>query len=132
MPYPIVEGPNNGVRIAIRDKIYSVPEISALVLRAVEPGSTEYIRAAVDYDGIDEDDDALFNLTLQRVDPASGHIIDQETYRRASYREEDGAAYMQQAELVIAVDLGLGSGRATVWTCDLTKEYVAINGDYRT
>ena len=63
---------------------------SALVLRAVEPGSTEYIRAAVDYDGIDEDDDALFNLTLQRVDPASGHIIDQETYRRASYREDDG------------------------------------------
>ena len=64
---------------------------SALVLRAAEPGSTEQIRAAVDYDGIDDSDDALFNLTLQRIDPASGHVIDQETYRRASYREEDGS-----------------------------------------
>ena len=64
---------------------------SALVLRATEPGSTEHIRAAVDYDGIDPDNDELFNLTLQRVDPSSGHIIDQETYRRASYLEESGA-----------------------------------------
>lgn len=64
---------------------------SALVLRAVQPGSTERIRAAVDYDRIDETDEHSFNLTLQRVDPATGHIVDQETYRRASYREEDGA-----------------------------------------
>ena len=35
------------------------------------------------------------------------------------------------ADDVITVDLNLGSGRDTVWTCDLTKEYVAINGDYR-
>jgi hypothetical protein len=61
---------------------------SALVLRAIEPGSTERIRAAVDYDGIDEDDEDLFNLALQRIDPTSGHIIDQETYWRASYLEE--------------------------------------------
>ena len=45
---------------------------SALVLRAVEPGSTEFIRAAVDYDGIDDDNDELFNLTLQRVNPGTG------------------------------------------------------------
>ena len=31
----------------------------------------------------------------------------------------------------LRVDIGLGAGSATVWTCDLTKEYVAINGDYR-
>ncbi len=62
---------------------------SALVLRAIDPGSTEHIRAAVDYDGIEEDDEALFNLTLQRVDPSSGHVIDQETYRRASYLADD-------------------------------------------
>ena len=62
---------------------------SALVLRAIEPGSTEHIRAAVDYDGIEEDNEALFNLTLQRVNPSSGHVIDQETYRRASYLAED-------------------------------------------
>ncbi len=60
---------------------------SALVLRAVEPGSTESLRAAVDLDGIDGADEELFNLTLQRTDPASGHIIDQECYRRVSFRE---------------------------------------------
>lgn len=64
---------------------------SALVLRAVEPGSTERIRAAVDHDGIAADDDDLFNLTLQRMDPVTGHVIDQECYRRVSYREESGA-----------------------------------------
>ena len=47
------------------------------------------------------------------------------------YREEDGAAYMQRQEIEIGVDLGLGSGRATVWTCDLTHGYIAINADYR-
>ena len=62
---------------------------SALVLRAVEPGSTEFIRAAVDYDGIDFDEtDELFNLTLQRVNPGTGLVEDQELFRRMSYREE--------------------------------------------
>jgi hypothetical protein len=59
---------------------------SALVLRAVDPGSTEIIRAAVDYDGID--DDTLFNLTLQRVDPLSGRIEDQEFFREVSWIED--------------------------------------------
>jgi glutamate N-acetyltransferase / amino-acid N-acetyltransferase len=47
------------------------------------------------------------------------------------YREEDGAAYMKRAELGIGVDLGLGTGQATVWTCDLTHGYISINADYR-
>ncbi len=47
------------------------------------------------------------------------------------YREEDAAAYMKGQDLVIAVDLGLGSGRSTVWTCDLTHGYIEINADYR-
>ena len=47
------------------------------------------------------------------------------------YREEDGADYMKRDEIEIGVDLGLGRGRATVWTCDLTKRYVEINADYR-
>ena len=47
------------------------------------------------------------------------------------YREESGAAYMKGAELVIAVDVGVGTGAATVWTCDLTKRYIEINADYR-
>lgn len=48
-----------------------------------------------------------------------------------SYTEEAGAAYMKQQELVISVDLGLGSGSAKAWTCDLTKRYIEINADYR-
>jgi phage tail sheath protein FI len=53
-----------------------------LVLRALEPGSTESIRAAVDYDGIS--DDEHFNLTLQRTAPESGLVMDQEIYLRIS------------------------------------------------
>ncbi|OWU86027.1 N-acetylglutamate synthase [Oceanicola sp. 22II-s10i] len=48
-----------------------------------------------------------------------------------SYREDDGAGYMKGQNLKIAVDLGIGEGRATVWTCDLTHQYIAINADYR-
>ncbi|WP_170433607.1 bifunctional glutamate N-acetyltransferase/amino-acid acetyltransferase ArgJ [Ruegeria arenilitoris] len=48
-----------------------------------------------------------------------------------TYREENAAAYMKGQELVIAVDLGLGEGKATVWTCDLTHGYIEINADYR-
>jgi len=48
-----------------------------------------------------------------------------------SYSEEAGAAYMKNAELKIGVDVGVGSGQATVWTCDLTHGYITINADYR-
>lgn len=48
-----------------------------------------------------------------------------------SYKEEDGAAQMKQDEITIKVDLGLGDGAATVWTCDLTHQYITINADYR-
>jgi glutamate N-acetyltransferase/amino-acid N-acetyltransferase len=47
------------------------------------------------------------------------------------YREAAGAAYMKNAELKIGVDVGIGEGRATVWTCDLTHDYISINADYR-
>lgn len=48
-----------------------------------------------------------------------------------SYAEEIGAEYMKNADLVIGVDLRLGVGSATVWTCDLTHRYIEINADYR-
>ena len=51
--------------------------------------------------------------------------------RDAGYSEEATSAYMKRDEIRIVADLGIGRGKATVWTCDLTKEYVAINGDYR-
>ncbi|MFZ0209953.1 MAG: bifunctional glutamate N-acetyltransferase/amino-acid acetyltransferase ArgJ [Roseiarcus sp.] len=51
--------------------------------------------------------------------------------RDPAYNEADTSAYMKRPKIVIGVKLGIGSARAKVWTCDLTKEYVAINGDYR-
>lgn len=51
--------------------------------------------------------------------------------RDPDYSEEATSDYMKGEEIAITVDLGLGRGSATVWTCDLTKEYVEINGDYR-
>ena len=51
--------------------------------------------------------------------------------RDPDYDEAHVSALMREPHVPIRVDLGLGKGRATVWTCDLTKEYVAINGDYR-
>jgi glutamate N-acetyltransferase/amino-acid N-acetyltransferase len=48
-----------------------------------------------------------------------------------AYSEELGAAYMKRDELEIGVDVGIGAGRATVWTCDLTHGYIEINADYR-
>lgn len=51
--------------------------------------------------------------------------------RDPDYDEAAVSALMKQDKIVIRVDLGLDKGKATVWTCDLTKEYIAINGDYR-
>jgi glutamate N-acetyltransferase/amino-acid N-acetyltransferase len=48
-----------------------------------------------------------------------------------SYTEEAGVEYMKNADLKITCDLGVGDGVATVWTCDLTHQYIVINGDYR-
>ncbi len=59
------------------------------------------------------------------------HMLAANGQLASGYREQDGAAYMKNAELVLAADLGLGSGAFTAWTCDLTAAYVAINADYR-
>ena len=49
----------------------------------------------------------------------------------ATYSEARMSAYMKRQELEVSVDVGVGKGAASVWTCDLTKRYVEINGDYR-
>jgi glutamate N-acetyltransferase/amino-acid N-acetyltransferase len=49
----------------------------------------------------------------------------------AGYREQQGAAYMKESEIAITVDVGVGKEAATIWTCDLTHDYIAINADYR-
>ena len=54
-----------------------------------------------------------------------------EGLRDPDYSEAATSAYMKNQDIVITVKLGIGAAAATVWTCDLTKEYVAINGDYR-
>ncbi|MDR6101152.1 glutamate N-acetyltransferase/amino-acid N-acetyltransferase [Agrobacterium larrymoorei] len=51
--------------------------------------------------------------------------------RDPAYSEAEASAVMKQQDIPVKVDIGLGNGKATVWTCDLTKEYVEINGDYR-
>jgi len=48
-----------------------------------------------------------------------------------TYSEAKMSAYMKKQELEVSVDVGVGKGAASIWTCDLTKQYVAINGDYR-
>jgi len=52
-------------------------------------------------------------------------------WRSPSYSEEAAAAHMKGENIAIGVDLGLGNGAATVWTCDLTHGYIEINADYR-
>lgn len=58
-------------------------------------------------------------------------LVAENGWAAPSYTEEAGAAYMKNDEIVIRVDLGLDNGTATVWSCDLTHGYIAINADYR-
>ncbi|KIN62775.1 Arginine biosynthesis bifunctional protein ArgJ [Sulfitobacter noctilucicola] len=52
-------------------------------------------------------------------------------WRSPNYSEEAAAAHMKGEDIRISVDLGIGTGAATVWTCDLTHGYIEINADYR-
>ncbi|KGJ04328.1 N-acetylglutamate synthase [Paracoccus halophilus] len=58
-------------------------------------------------------------------------VLAENGWRAPAYDEAKASAYMKQEHLVIGVDLGLGKGRRTVWTCDLTHRYIDINADYR-
>ncbi len=59
------------------------------------------------------------------------HLVAKDGERAPDYSEETVAAYMKNGELTIKVDLGLGAGKSTIWTCDLTHGYISINADYR-
>ena len=59
------------------------------------------------------------------------HLVAKDGERAPSYVEKTVAAYMQGREIVIRVDVGVGRASATVWTCDLTHDYISINADYR-
>ena len=58
-------------------------------------------------------------------------VLAENGWRAPSYDEAATSAYMKGDSLVIGVDLGLGKGARTVWTCDLTHRYIDINADYR-
>ena len=83
------------------------------------------ILAAVGYAGIDDLDQTKIGLTLGDVE------IVKNGGRLTTYQEAAGAAVMQMAEIPVLVSLGRGTASATVWTCDLSYEYVKINADYR-
>lgn len=83
------------------------------------------ILAAVGYAGIDDLDQSLIELHLDDV-----HVVTKGG-RRPEYREEDGQRVMKQSEITIRVGLARGTATATVWTCDLSHDYVTINADYR-
>lgn len=59
------------------------------------------------------------------------HLLAKRGERNPDYTELDGAEYMKNAQIDIRIDLGLGEGEATVYTCDLTHAYIDINADYR-
>jgi glutamate N-acetyltransferase/amino-acid N-acetyltransferase len=72
------------------------------------------------------------DLDPSRIDIRLDDVVIVERGGRAvSYREEDGARVMKQAEMTVRVSLGRGTASATVWTCDLSHDYVSINADYR-
>jgi glutamate N-acetyltransferase/amino-acid N-acetyltransferase len=83
------------------------------------------ILAAVGYAGIDDLDQTRIELYLDDV-----HVVTQGG-RAPGYREEDGQRVMRQPEITVRVDLGRGTAEDTVWTCDLSHDYVRINADYR-
>ena len=83
------------------------------------------ILAAVGYAGIDDLDQTLIDLFLDDV------AVVRAGGRLPTYREEDGQRVMKQSEITVRVDLHRGAAQATVWTCDLSYDYVKINADYR-
>ncbi|MCB0114427.1 MAG: bifunctional glutamate N-acetyltransferase/amino-acid acetyltransferase ArgJ [Caldilineaceae bacterium] len=87
------------------------------------------ILCAAGYAGVDLDPDRA-DLVIRDNDGASVQLV--KAGLPTDYQEKDAAAIFAQPEFTIDVVLGLGEGDATVWTCDLSHEYVTINGDYRT
>ncbi|WP_299537633.1 bifunctional glutamate N-acetyltransferase/amino-acid acetyltransferase ArgJ [uncultured Herbaspirillum sp.] len=83
------------------------------------------ILAAIGYAGIDDLDVSKINLWLDDV------WVAKDGGRNPDYREEDGQRVMKKAEIVVRVKLARGTAKASIWTCDLSHDYVSINADYR-
>lgn len=83
------------------------------------------ILAAVGYAGIADLDVEKVDLYLDNV------LVAKNGGRHAAYQEADGKRVMKQAEITVRVVLNRGAAAATIWTCDLSHDYVSINADYR-
>ena len=83
------------------------------------------ILAAVGYAGIPDLDQSLIDLFLDDV-----HVV-REGGRHPDYREQDGQRVMKRSEIGVRVHLHRGAAETTLWTCDLSHDYVSINADYR-
>jgi glutamate N-acetyltransferase/amino-acid N-acetyltransferase len=83
------------------------------------------ILAAIGYAGVDDLDVGKLDLYLDDV------CVAKNGGRNPDYQEADGQRVMQQSEIAVRVTLARGAATATVWTCDLSHDYVTINADYR-
>ncbi len=83
------------------------------------------ILCAIGYAGIEDLDPSRIDLWLDDVHVAT------RGGRHPDYREEDGQRVMKQSEITVRVSLARGEAATTVWTCDLSHDYVSINADYR-
>ncbi len=83
------------------------------------------ILAAIGYAGVTDLDVTRLNLYLDDV------WVARNGGRNPEYQEADGQRVMKQSEITVRVKLGRGDAAATIWTCDLSHEYVTINADYR-
>ncbi|MCO4879945.1 bifunctional glutamate N-acetyltransferase/amino-acid acetyltransferase ArgJ [Paraburkholderia caribensis] len=83
------------------------------------------ILAAIGYAGVTDLDVGKIDLYLDDV------LVAKAGGRNPDYKEEDGQRVMKKAEILIRVVLGRGDAQATIWTCDLSHDYVSINADYR-
>jgi glutamate N-acetyltransferase/amino-acid N-acetyltransferase len=106
---------------------YTVAE-SPLVKTALFASDPNWGRllAAIGRAGLDQLDVNLVSVKLNEV------LIAENGCRAASYTEEQGSAVMAQEEITITINLFRGDERVTVWTQDLSHEYVRINAEYRT
>jgi glutamate N-acetyltransferase/amino-acid N-acetyltransferase len=83
------------------------------------------ILAAIGYSGVP-------GLEVEKIQVhLNGLLVAERGGRAASYTEAAGQSVMQSEEITISVALGRGAAQATVWTCDLSHDYVSINADYR-
>ncbi|MFJ9534645.1 bifunctional glutamate N-acetyltransferase/amino-acid acetyltransferase ArgJ [Herbaspirillum sp. NPDC101396] len=83
------------------------------------------ILAAIGYAGVDDLDVSKLNLYLDDV------WVAKNGGRNPDYKEEDGQRVMKKSEITVRVKLARGTAKASIWTCDLSHEYVTINADYR-